>query len=138
MDLNAPYAPTFWKDLHVVLCSTGVQELFREYMGFEGSVHAVARLFRDFSGYKINPHPDSSKKACTVQFYLPSDNSQVELGTSFYDQNGGTFDEIIKIPFLPNTGYAFKVTENSYHGANLPKFTKPRDTLILTYYKDKI
>jgi hypothetical protein len=84
-------------------------------------VRAVARLLRDFAGYRISPHPDSSKKACTVQFYLPSDDSQSDLGTSFYSRNAdGSFVEEHKLPFLPNTGYGFKVSDNSWHGCRLP------------------
>lgn len=127
----------FWQALNIAFCSPALEEVLRKYLAFEGRVKPVARLFRDFTGYKINPHPDSSKKAATIQFYLPSDDSQTELGTSIYYKNSdGSFTETVKLPFLPNSAYAFKVTEKSWHGTNLPSFSKPRDSLILTYYKD--
>lgn len=130
-------APAFWCDLGAILCSTEVEEIFRRHVGFAGPVRPIARLLRDFAGYRIAPHPDSKKKACTVQIYLPADESQVALGTSFYSRrdDDGSFVEARKLPFLPNTGYCFKVTDASWHGADFPPFTKPRDSLIITYYK---
>jgi hypothetical protein len=126
----------FWRDLASILCGPEVEEIFRRHLEFSGPVRAVARLLRDFAGYRISPHPDSSKKACTVQFYLPSDDSQSDLGTSVYSRNAdGSFVEAHKLPFLPNTGYCFKVTENSWHGTDFKVIAVPRDSLIITYYK---
>jgi len=130
------YAPVFWRDLSFVLCGPEVEDVFRDHIGFEGPVRAFCRLFRDFAGYRISPHPDSSKKAMTAQFYLPEDETQADLGTSFFSwrpSNG--FEENCRLKFLPNTGYCFKVTENSFHGTNFSEIGKPRDSLILTYYK---
>jgi hypothetical protein len=130
-------APPFWRELSSVLCGPDVEEVFWRNLGFDVPVRAVCRLFRDFAGYRIAPHPDSSKKACTVQFYLPSSDSQYELGTSFYSRNAdGSFVEVNRLPFLQNTGYCFKVKDNSWHGTDLKPFERPRDSLILTYYKD--
>ena len=44
----------------------------------------TAMLLRDLAGYKISNHTDSFRKAITTQYYLPSDLSQVHLGTSFH------------------------------------------------------
>jgi hypothetical protein len=130
------HAPPFWRDLSLILCSSEVERVFRRYLGFVGPVRASARLLRDFAGYKISPHPDSSKKACTVQFYLPANDSQSDLGTSFFSRNAdGSFVEEHKLPFLPNTGYCFKVAENSWHGTNFQGLKEPRNSLLITYYK---
>lgn len=129
-------APPFWHQLSDLLCSKKVEDIFREQLGFEGPAHAVVRLLRDFNGYKISPHQDSSKKLCTVQFYLAENDEQIDLGTSFYSQNvNGTFLEHHKLKFMPNTGYCFKVSDVSWHGCNFKVLEKPRNTLILTYYK---
>jgi hypothetical protein len=129
-------APLFWRELSSILCGGQVEGIFRKHFGFGGSVRAVCRLFRDFAGYRISPHPDSSKKACTVQFYLPSTSSQADLGTSFYSRKtDGSFVEEHKLPFLPNTGYGFNVTSDSWHGAKCDVLKEPRNSLILTYYK---
>jgi hypothetical protein len=130
------HAPPFWRDLASVLCGAEIEEIFRRSLGFDQAVRAVARLLRDFAGYRIAPHPDSSKKACTVQFYLPANGAQLDLGTSFYSRNAdGTFTEVHKLSFLPNTGYGFKVSENSWHGSNFQVMKEPRDSLIITYYR---
>jgi len=130
------FAPPFWRELSSVLCGAEVEGIFRQALGFAGPVRAVARLLRDFAGYRISPHPDSSKKACTVQFYLPADDTQADLGTSFYSRNAdGSFIEARKLPFMPNTGYCFKVADNSWHGCNFAVLDRPRDSLILTYYR---
>ncbi len=136
MVLPLEEAPPFWRELSKVLCGAEIENTFRSEVGFTGPVRAVARLFRDFKGYKILPHTDSSKKACTAQLYLPSDDTQEDLGTSFYSKNeDGSFKEERKLPFLPNTGYCFKVTNSSWHGTNFQIMTKPRDSLIITYYR---
>lgn len=131
-------APPFWQQVAAELCSKKVAKIFGRRLGFEGPFISTVRLMRDFAGYKINPHQDSSKKVCTVQFYLPSNESQLELGTSFYAKSSdGSFIEKLKLKFLPNTGYAFKVSNNSWHGCDFKVLDKPRDTLLLTYYKAK-
>jgi hypothetical protein len=128
-------APPFWRDLSSILCGSEVEHIFRKYLGF-GPARAAARLLRDFAGYRISPHPDSSKKACTVQFYLPQNDAQSDLGTSFFSRNAdGSFVEGHKLPFLPNTGYAFRVAENSWHGTNFQVLKEPRNTLLITYYR---
>lgn len=131
-------APPFWRGIAGALCGRRVEEIFRNHLGFEGPAVAAARLLRDFAGYRIKPHPDSSKKLCTVQFYLPRNGDQCDLGTSFYSRaDDGSFVEEQKLPFLPNTGYCFKVTPDSWHGCDFDQIVYPRNTLILTYYKAK-
>lgn len=131
-------ASVFWRELSATLRNESVEALFKEHLGFIGAATAVVRLFRDFSGYKIAPHPDSSKKLCTVQFYLPKNDRQAELGTSFYSRTSdGAFFEEYKLQFLPNTGYCFKVSDTSWHGCDFKILEEPRNTLILTYYKAK-
>jgi hypothetical protein len=87
-------------------------------------------LVRDFEDYKIKPHPDGHPRTITMQFYLPRDERQVELGTSLYKKLpiayrlvGRTYDEVKRFQFLPNSAYAFAVNDcderQSYHGREL-------------------
>lgn len=87
-------------------------------------------LLRDIEDYKIKPHPDGRPSIVTVQFYLPADMSQETLGTSFYAETPwwrrpfeGRYREIKRIPFRPNSGYAFVVNDlpgrRSLHGREL-------------------
>lgn len=83
-------------------------------------------LYRDEAGYKITPHPDTPLKIATVQFYLPSDDSQRNLGTSLYRPRSwmeriaaplaGKYKSVKRFDFVPNSGYAFGVTQDSFHG----------------------
>lgn len=87
-------------------------------------------LARDIEEYRLKPHPDGWPRIVTAQFYLPCDNSQEDLGTSLYVRQplakrlfGKSFVEVKRMPFRPNSGYAFAVNDcperKSYHGREL-------------------
>ena len=106
------------------------------------------RIVRDTAGYKIDPHPDTRKKAVTMMIYLPNDHSQRELGTSLYrvrpslrglTSNRGWFKEVKRFPFLPNSGFAFAVNnclrKKSWHGREqLAENAGERLSLVTTFY----
>jgi hypothetical protein len=100
------------------------------------------RLVRDTEDYRIKPHPDGLNKIVTVQLYLPEDESTLDLGTSIFRRHkrliGGSFEEVKRFPFRPNSGYAFAVsdgpTRKSWHGRELiTGFTGVRHTLMLLF-----
>jgi hypothetical protein len=102
-------------------------------------------LVRDFKDYRIKPHPDGQPRVVTMQFYLPHDETQVDLGTSLYEKLpvayrlvGRTFKEVKRFPFKPNSAYAFAVndceTRQSYHGRELiGTTTAPRDSILVMW-----
>lgn len=99
-------------------------------------------LFRDTEDYRIKPHPDGLNKIVTMQFYLPEDEGTLDLGTALYRRNrglfGGSFEEVKRFPFKPNSAYAFAVsdsrTRKSWHGRDrLSGFTGVRNTLMLLF-----
>jgi hypothetical protein len=101
-------------------------------------------LVRDTEDYVIKPHPDGLNKYVTFQFYLPSDDTQLELGTSLFRRRSGifrsTFEEVKRFPFRPNSAYSFPVSESpdrtSWHGRErLSGFTGVRNTLMLLFQK---
>lgn len=96
---------------------------------------AVPILYRDHPGYRIGIHPDSASKIATLQFYLPSDESQAHLGTSFHRRTESGFEKTKTNRFLPNSAYAFVRSEESWHSVDeLGPDEAPRNTVALTFY----
>lgn len=96
-------------------------------------------LFRDLGGYRISIHPDSPRKAITTQFYLPADDRQLHLGTRFHARNeDGSFREVRAMRFVPNSGYAFAVTPESWHGVEpMRPDDRPRNSLMVIVFYDR-
>ena len=155
-----------WSIVRRVLASTEVASALREKLdeGFRirsrrsgeawpVPMHPRPVLYTDLNGYAIKPHPDTRRKVLTMQIYLPSDDSQRELGTAIYKISPmGVFAwksyGLVKdktVPFLPNSGYAFVVIHpafsllrSSWHGreAISVPIEKPRLSILNTYYRD--
>lgn len=102
----------------------------------EARIFPYVILLRDLPGYGIAVHHDSWSKVITAQFYLPSDDERPYLGTDFFTRDDCGNDTHIKtIPFIRNSGYAFPVADNSWHGVSrIPPDERPRYSLMLTYY----
>jgi hypothetical protein len=98
------------------------------------------QLLKDSYGYKISPHADTEQKAITTQWYLPSGNSQSHLGTRVHNRlPNGQFEEVRALKFVPNSGYAFAVTSDSWHSvAPMTEADGIRDSLMMFYYVDDI
>ncbi len=106
-------------------------------------------LYRDEAGYQITPHPDTPLKIATIQFYLPADSRQIDLGTSLYRKRStgerwlapwrGPYATVKRLPFLPNTGYGFAVSEESFHGrAAIRTPFEPRYSILLFYIREDV
>lgn len=110
------------------------RELFAQLgVKHEGPVFPEVALMRDLPGFFISPHPDKPEKLATLQLYLPADDSQKGLGTCFYSDEGRAL--ALKLLFSPNTGYAFKVTKDSWHGVQrIPPGSAPRHSLLIVWY----
>jgi hypothetical protein len=100
-------------------------------------VYPIPILLRDQPGYRIGIHSDVKKKAITVQFYLPRDDSQRHVGTIFHESDRGEgARRTTQMPFMPSSGYAFPVSlTKSWHSAAA---TSPEDgervSMMVTYY----
>jgi hypothetical protein len=109
-------------------------------------------LFRDLEGYEIAPHPDGRAKIVTMQLYLPADGSQVHLGTAVYKRRfkslsglvswQGRFEKVKQFPFLPNSGYAFAVSNSlgkkSWHGREaVPAGSGVRNSILNIFFAEK-
>lgn len=138
---------TFWRELVHVLREPAVRNVFRKHLADQLTarfnapldqipLHPAPVLFRDLPGYKVLPHPDTPQKVCTIQVYLPSDDTDFHLGTSFYRKlDDGSLELSRTLEYRPNTAYCFTVTNNSWHGNPFGDFIKPRNSLMLTYYR---
>lgn len=101
-------------------------------------------LFRDLGGYRIAIHPDSPRKAITLQLYLPTDDAQLHLGTLFHRRTAaggagdGEYALVHAMRFAPNSGYAFAVTPTSFHSvAPMRADDRPRNSLMLIVSHDR-
>ncbi|HJP67730.1 MAG TPA: hypothetical protein VJ846_02420 [Sphingomicrobium sp.] len=101
----------------------------------EIGTYPVPILLRDQPGYRIGIHSDVKRKAITVQFYLPEDDTQEHLGTLFHDRNDGS-GTATQMPFLPSSGYAFPVSlAKSWHSAaETSQADGERISMMVTYY----
>jgi hypothetical protein len=101
-------------------------------------MYPIPVLTRDIPGYMIPPHPDTRWKGITVQLYLPRDETMSHIGTIFHARlPDGSLPRRAQMRFLPNTGYAFAVAEDTWHSADTvgPEVTT-RDSILLTYFVD--
>jgi hypothetical protein len=100
------------------------------------SFYPVPMLLRDVGGYRIGIHGDSMRKAITVQFYLPGDESRPHLGTLLHEgRTGEAAERVVALQFLPATGYAFPVMRHeSWHSvAAVSDADGIRDSLMISY-----
>ena len=115
---------------------TALEERFKKPAERIG-VYPIPILLRDQPGYRIGIHSDVAKKAITVQFYLPSDESQRKIGTIFHEgDKGAAAKRTTQMPFMPASGYAFPVSlTKSWHSAATTS-TKDgeRVSMMVTYY----
>jgi len=101
------------------------------------SFYPVPMLLRDLGGYRIGIHGDAQRKAITVQFYLPRNESQAHMGTVFHEgRNGEAAQRTKRLAFVPGAGYGFPVIRHkSWH--SVPQTADSdgeRNSLMLTYY----
>jgi hypothetical protein len=101
-------------------------------------MYPIPILTRDVPGYSIPPHPDTHWKGMTIQLYLPRDASNRNIGTIFHEKVGkAPLKKVTQMAFVPNSGYAFAVGEDTWHSADKvgPEVTT-RDSILLTYFVD--
>jgi hypothetical protein len=140
-----PGVQDFWRTMKDILVSDALQKAIVQK--FQDKLKArfgerypemvtVPILYRDFAGYRIGVHTDAPYKIATLQFYLPKDDSQIHLGTSFHQKEGDSFRLMKVNRFYPNSAYAFARTDTSWHSVEqMSPHEQKRDTLALTIYE---
>lgn len=138
-----------WNEVGRALCSQPVKEAFirRLVPGLSrrfGANWSSAKFFpipiltRDIPGYSIPPHTDTHWKGITVQLYLPADEAHPNIGTIFHSKPAtGPLVKVTQMKFVPNSGYAFAVGDNTWHSADkVGSDVTTRDSILLTYFVD--
>jgi hypothetical protein len=126
------------KNAFVQKLGPGLRKRFGEEFANVG-MYPVPILTRDIPGYRIFKHTDSLWKGITVQLYLPTDDSTKHIGTIFHELlPDGRTPRKMQMPFLPNSGYAFAVANDTWHSAApVGPEVKTRDSILLTYFVDR-
>jgi hypothetical protein len=144
-----PKRRQLWDAVGRALCSEEVKSAFRRRLApglkrrfgdkyNDVGLFPIPILTRDVPKYRITPHTDTKWKAITVQFYLPPDDTTNHIGTIFHERlPDGSKPKVTKMPFSPNTGYAFAVGDNTWHSADpVGPEVKTRDSILHTYFVD--
>jgi hypothetical protein len=144
-----PEKRAIWEVVGRALCTPAVKEALVQRLASplrhrfgakfaEVGMYPIPVLTRDTPGYRIPPHPDTRWKGITVQLYLPRDDRTSHIGTIFHERLAdGSMPKRAQMKFLPNTGYAFAVTDDSWHSADtVGSDVKTRDSILLTYFVD--
>lgn len=138
-----------WSHVGEALCAQEVKAAFMRRLApglerrfgpdfLKAGMFPVPMLTRDVAGYKIFPHTDTRWKGITIQLYLPEDDSISHIGTRFDRQTPeGGFELVHRMPFLPNTGYAFAVGADTWHSVDeVGPEVRTRDSILHTYFVD--
>ena len=137
-----------WGPVGRALCSAELRAAFVERLtpgialrlgpGFSPvGFFPIPILTRDISGYAIQTHTDTHRKAITVQLYLPRDDRIAHVGTVFHERVDGNLRRAKQMRFSPNTGYAFAPWDNTWHSVDpVGPEVDTRDSILLTYFHD--
>src|SRR5450759_1972624 len=145
-----PEKRTLWDVVGRALCSEPVKQAFIRRLApglskrfgkdfADIGMYPIPILTRDIPGYLITPHTDTRWKGITVQFYLPKDDANTDIGTIFHEKLAdGSLPKKAQMRFAPNSGYAFAVGDDTWHSADpVHHRVKTRDSILLTYFVDQ-
>lgn len=115
----------------------GLRKRFGEGYAAVG-MYPIPILTRDIPGYRIPPHTDTHWKGITVQFYLPADDANTDIGTIMHEvRPDGSKPKATRMRFARNSGYAFAVGDDTWHSADpVHDGVETRDSILLTYFVD--
>lgn len=110
------------------LQSYSVRRALELRLKFQGV--ASPRIVCDVDGYESKIHEDAPKKAGTIQFYI-TEETVIGNGTKIWSRDGKKL--IKEVGYEPNTGYAFKRQDYSFH--SLGPIKGDRWSLLTPYMK---
>jgi len=113
-----------FSDIAERLCSPEVEFALRRRLGVDmRTLYPIAQLVEDLPGYWIRRHTDCAGKVISAQVYLAEDDQHPTQGACFEEK---------QMPYLFNHGYAFKVTNHSWH--RVRRSATRRRSVQLIYY----
>ena len=138
----------FWQSFYYVIVEQFKPIIANKFEVNTQYLHDDVLYVRDAESYSLGPHTDSTKKVLTCLFYIPDNNFNSDLGTSIYKPlksnfvcEGGPhhdrkYFELIKTSsYCPNTMFAFKKTNHSFHGVEQINRQIDRDLIIYDIQK---
>lgn len=144
MEMLEPLRSREWLNIAV---SPFKHDILKRFGSPSFKANTDLRLVMDSQGYKIGPHTDAPHKVLSFLFYLPTAYGMEDFGTRIYLPKdpkqrceGGPhyefdgFVEVAKMPYFPNSLFAFFKTNFGFHG--VPPITIPcrRDVLLWNLY----
>jgi len=125
------------------------QEVLKKYHPNLNTYETFSEILivKDKENYSLGPHTDNPRKLLTILFYLPTDNSEENNGTSIYlpkdysfrckggpHYNREDFNLVYTAPFKQNSAFGFIKTDNSFHGVEKVSITNSRWLLLYDIY----
>lgn len=141
--------------LRNILTDNNVVKAFVDAFDIELKEGLLDLLFmRDQKGFRIGPHTDIDQRYMSAMIYIPSDENHISLGTSLYqpkqdaviqdvtmhhnkEQTKRDFEIVSTACYVPNSIFAFKRSENSFHGCEELLSEYDRDTLCFVVRKPR-
>lgn len=123
----------FWRQVFDGLCGPEMVAALARKFAVAGASADIC-LMRDEPGNVLGPHTDMPPKTLTGLFYLPETDAHADYGTSLFVSRSGRqcdgsrdhefsadFQRVDKVRYLPNTGFFFAKTLESWHAAERTK-----------------
>lgn len=118
-----------------LLCSDRLRDKLFDRLGMAtpAECYPFAFMVDDAPGYWIRKHPDTPQKIATLQWYFALPDDPEIMGTRMCDEVWEDNDR--RIPWLPNWGYAFEVTDKSFHEVRRGQCPRQRRSIQVIWYR---
>lgn len=131
LDLYDPPDSDLFKTLKKSLNSEPFTTVLFGFFGEKPFGKFDVTLNQDYFHHHYGPHLDFPPVKMTLQIYLPVDRSQEHLGTVLGIKEKDDFEVTKRLPFLPNSAYAFISGPNTWHSLPIIEDTGvPRYSLL--------
>jgi len=95
--------------------------------------YPFALLVDDAPGYWIRKHPDTSQKIVTFQWYFGQGSDPDTMGTRMCHGYREEYD--YQVPWVPNCGFAFRVSPESVHEVRQGQCPRQRRSIQVIWYR---